>query len=40
VLFGLSSIITPFFLGAIAGATASGRVLPADPCGPAAGELR
>lgn len=34
VLFGLSSIITPFFLGAIAGAIASGRV----PLGNAAGE--
>lgn len=34
VLFGLSSIITPFFLGAIAGAIASGRV----PVGNAVGD--
>jgi cytochrome bd ubiquinol oxidase subunit II len=34
ILFGLSSIITPFFLGAAAGAIASGRV----PAGNAAGD--
>ncbi len=34
MLFGLSSVITPFFLGAIAGAVASGRV----PLGNAAGD--
>jgi len=33
VLFGLSSIITPFFLGAIAGAIASGRVPPGNAAG-------
>ena len=33
VLFGLSSIITPFFLGAIAGAVASGRVPPGNAAG-------
>ena len=33
VLFGLSSIITPFFLGAIAGAVASGRVPPGNATG-------
>lgn len=33
LLFGLSSIITPFFLGAIAGAIASGRVPPGNAAG-------
>ena len=33
VLFGLSSIITPFFLGAIAGGVASGRVPPGNAAG-------
>ncbi len=33
ILFGLSSIITPFFLGAIAGAIASGRVPPGNAAG-------
>jgi cytochrome d ubiquinol oxidase subunit II len=32
-LFGLSSILTPFFLGAIAGAVASGRVPPGNAAG-------
>ena len=37
LLFGLSSIITPFFLGAIAGAIASGRVPPGNAAGDAIG---
>jgi cytochrome d ubiquinol oxidase subunit II len=37
LLFGLSSIITPFFLGAIAGAIASGRVPPGNAAGNAIG---
>ena len=37
LLFGLSSLITPFFLGAIAGAVATGRVPPGNAAGDAIG---